>query len=116
MTLTGSSGGPLALGMLSTSPTIRRSRAARNGIRLAMRLSEGTEVVRIRIYRKTSSGRRLLSSGFKSPGASGLYRVSQNHRALRRALRVGRYEVEVTPGASRSDLGTTSRYAFRVVR
>ena len=108
---------PLFLGMLSTSPTVKRSKAAANGIRLAMRLPEGTEVVRIRIYRITGSGRRLISSGFKTPGATGLYRARQNHRSLRRSLKtLGRYVAEVTPGRSRTDLGTTSRYGFRIVR
>jgi hypothetical protein len=108
---------PLFLGMLATSPRVKRDRARSVGIRLAMRLPEGTEVVRIRIYRITSDGRRLISSGFKTPGASGLYRVRQNHRSLRRSLKIlGRYEVEVAPGRNRTDLGTTSRYGFRIVR
>ena len=107
---------PLFLRSLVTSPRIRRSKAARNGIRLVMRIDDATSVVRIKIYRRTAGGRRLLSDGYKSPQTSGLYRVRQNHRSLRRSLKVGRYEVEVTPGRSRSDLGTTSRYNFRVVR
>jgi hypothetical protein len=44
-----------------------------------------------------------------------VYDVRQNHAALRRLLRTGIYEVHVTPGASRTDLGTPSKRAFTVV-
>ena len=109
--------GPLALDRLTTTSRVRRSRARSNGLRLVMRLQEGTEVVQVRIYRRTKSGRKLISSGFRSTGGrTGLYRLNQNHRSLRRSLKVGRYVVEVTPGATRTDLGRTSRYNVRVVR
>lgn len=110
--------GPLALNRLTTTSRISRSRARNVGLRLVMRLQEGTEVVRVRIYRRLAGGKRkLLSSGFRSTGGkSGLFRMRQNHRSLRRSLIAGRYVVEVTPGASRTDLGETSRYNVRIVR
>jgi hypothetical protein len=107
----------LTLRNLATSATVKRSRATKAGIRLVMRLGAGTEVVRIRVYRKTKSGKRLLSDGYKRPAATGLYRVTQSHAALRRSLRaLGSYEVEVTPGRSRTDLGTPARVRFRIIR
>jgi hypothetical protein len=81
-----------------------------------MRVTDATQVVRVRLYRKKSGGRRsLLATAFRSPGQSGLFRVRLDTRKVRRDLSVGSYEVEATPGTSRTDLGATSRYAFRVV-
>ena len=81
-------------------------------------MQPGTKVLRIRILRKTASGSKVVSDGYKSPAsAAGLYRVSQSHRALRSAFKkLGTYRVEVTPGTSRTDLGTTSRMTFKIVR
>jgi hypothetical protein len=97
---------------------IKRGKATKSGIRLAMRLPAGAKVVRIKIFRKTKSGSKLISDGFKSPASTtGVYRVRQNHAALRKAFKVlGTYRIEVTPGTSKSDLGTTSRRSFKVVR
>jgi hypothetical protein len=108
----------LKLTSLGGSRRIKRSKATKSGIRLSMRLQDGTKVVRIRIYRKTKTGRKLISDGFKSPASTtGTYRVQQSHLGLRRSLRtLGTYQVEVTPGASRTDLGTTSRLTFKIVR
>ncbi len=107
----------LSLLSLATSSRIKRLKATRSGVRLTMRLRTGTKVVRIKIYRKTKAGRRLLSDGYKSTSASGLYRVTQGHATLRRSLRtLGTYEAEVTPGTSRTDLGKASRVTFKVVR
>ncbi len=80
-----------------------------------MNLTDGTEVVRIRILRKTKKGLKLLSDGYKSPGRAGKYRVSQSHAQLRRLLKRGTYEVQVTPGYSKGELGKTSKYTFKVV-
>jgi hypothetical protein len=105
----------LALQQLALAPRIKQSKAQRNGLRLLMRLPDGTEVVKVNIYRKTSKGLKLLSSGLKAPSAAGLYRVAQNHAALRRLLTKGSYEVQVTPGYSKSELGKTAKAAFKVV-
>ena len=75
----------------------------------------GTEVVKINIYRKTSKGLKLLSSGFKAPAAAGLYRVTQSHAALLRQLTKGSYEVQATPGYGKTELGITSKATFKVV-
>lgn len=99
-----------------TNPRVRRSVASKSGIRLVMRVGNDAEVVRVRVFRKLRNGRRLLvATGFRSPSRAGLFRVRLTDAALRRKLRVGNYEVEATPGASRTDLGTTSKYGFKVV-
>lgn len=109
--------GKLTLRNLATTPRIKRGKATKAGIRLVMRLSAGTAVVRIRVYRKTKGGRRMLSDTTRRPAAAGLYRVTQTHAALRRSFRtLGSYEVEVTPGRSREDPGTPARVGFRIIR
>lgn len=105
----------LALRSLGIAPRIKQSKAQKSGLRLVMRLPDGTEIVKVNVYRKTAKGLKLLSSGFKSPAAAGLYRVSQSHVALRRLLKKGTYEVQVTPGYSRGELGRTSKASFKVV-
>jgi hypothetical protein len=106
---------PLILRRLGMAKTIKRNTATKQGIRLHMELLDGTEVVKINVYRRSGGKLILLSTGFKTPGQIGLYNVRQSHLALRRLLRKGIYEVHVTPGRSRTDLGTTSKFAFKVV-
>jgi hypothetical protein len=105
----------LALKQLALAPRVKQRKAQRLGLRLSMRVPGGTEVVKINVYRKTARGLKLLSSGFKAPPAAGLYRVSQSHPALRRLLTRGSYEVQATPGYSRSELGKTAKVSFKVV-
>ncbi|MEA2130286.1 MAG: hypothetical protein QOJ85_3177, partial [Solirubrobacteraceae bacterium] len=106
---------PLVLKRLVMAKRIRRSTARTQGIRLHMELTPGTEIVKINVYRRRAGRLTLISSGFKTPGRIGVYNVRQNHAALRRLLRAGIYEVHVTPGASRTGLGTPSKRAFTVV-
>lgn len=106
---------PLVLRRLGMAKTIRRSTARKQGIRLHMELLDGTEVVKINVYRRSAGRLILLSSGFKTPGRIGRYDVRQSHLALRRLLRTGIYEVHVTPGRGTTDLGTASKFAFKVV-
>jgi hypothetical protein len=105
----------LALKSLAVAPRIKQRKARKTGLRLVMRLPNGTEVVKINVYRRTGKGLKLLSSGLKAPSAAGLYRVAQNHAALRRLLTKGSYQVQVTPGYSKSELGTTRKASFKVV-
>jgi hypothetical protein len=112
----GSARPALVLKSLGVAPRIKQSKARKSGLRLVMRLPGGTEVVKINVYRRTSKGLQLLSSGLKAPSsAAGVYRVAQDHAALRRLLTKGSYEVQVTPGYSRSELGKTTKAGFKVV-
>jgi hypothetical protein len=118
--MTAGSGGSVAsvpkltLKRLGTAKKIKRATARRSGLRLHMELLAGTEVVKINVYRRGGGTLKLVSSTTKSPGRIGDYRVSLTQAALRKALRRGIYEVHVTPGRSRTDLGTTAKFAFTV--
>jgi hypothetical protein len=109
-------GSTLVLRRLGMAKRVKRATARRSGIRLRMDVPEGTDLLKINIYRRGGGRLTLISSVLKVPGKSGDYRVNQNAPALRKALsRLGTYEVHVTPGRSRTDLGTTSKFAFKVV-
>jgi len=102
---------------LGTSPRIRRSIVRRSGIRVSMRVADDATVVRIRVFRKLRNGKRtLVATAWRSPSRAGVYRTRLTNATLRRSLRTGSYEVEATPGASRTNLGTASRSGFRVIR
>jgi hypothetical protein len=111
-----SAGAPLPLRALVTAKKIKRSKARREGIRLTMQLASGTNVLRIRVYRKRANGvKLLLASGTRAPRKAGLYRTVLKDPLLRKRFNRGSYEVEVTPGTSQSALATPSRAAFRVI-
>lgn len=105
----------LRLGMLSTAARVKRSRARVAGLRLVMRLPGGTEVVRVRVFRRKGAARTLISSGFRAPAATGLYRMRLSDPKLLRAMTPGAFEIEVTPGTSRTSLGAASRSTVRVI-
>jgi hypothetical protein len=110
------SAAPVArLRSLATPARVKRGKAAREGLRLVMRLGAGSEVVQIRVYRRVGATRRLIHSGFRVPGLKLSYRVALENRLLRRALTAGRYEIEVTPGQSRTQLGRTSVVRLQIV-
>jgi hypothetical protein len=67
------------------------------------------------VYRRTPKGLTLLSDGYRSLGVAGVYRVSQSHPQLPHRLTRGSYEVRVTPGYAKNDLGITRKAAFRIV-
>ncbi|HEV7882770.1 MAG TPA: chitobiase/beta-hexosaminidase C-terminal domain-containing protein [Solirubrobacteraceae bacterium] len=114
-TAAGSPRPKLALASLRTAARMSQSTARKRGLRLTMGLPTGTEIVRIQVYRKTAKGLTLLSDGYRAPSAAGVYRVSQSHAQLRRLLKRGSYEVRVTPGYAKNDLGVTRRVAFKIV-
>jgi hypothetical protein len=108
--------GRVALRAFATPPRVKRSRASRYGIRVVMRVGGDAKVVRVRVYRRLRGGRRVLvATAFRAPRGAGVNRLSLREPRLRRDLRIGDYEVEATPGASRTDLGASSRARFRVV-
>jgi hypothetical protein len=105
------------LRQLAMSPRVKRSTARTSGIRLSMRVADDAAVVRIRVYRKLANGKRVLvATGWRSPSKAGLYRTRLTDPKLRARLRTGSYEVEATPGAARTSLGTPSRVGFKVVK
>ena len=75
-------------------------------------------MVRVSVYRHDRLGYELVARVLRVPGHGGAYTVRLNDAKVRRALRVGRYVVEVTPGGANgrlSDADARSR-SLRIVR
>jgi len=108
----------LAVSKLRTTHRMTRRRALRRGLRLSMRVPQGTEVLKIAVLRvrKGHVNRKPVWLGFRVVSRAGLYRVRLDSRALRRRLKAGLYQVNVTPGVSRKDLGRTVTTRIRVTR
>ncbi|MEY2536120.1 MAG: hypothetical protein QOF29_4030 [bacterium] len=108
----------LVIRSLRMTHRVSRARIRGRGLRLSMRVPEGTEVVRIAIYR-TRGHRRSGPAVFlahRVPGGAGLFRVRLDSRGLRRRLVPGSYQVNVTPGITRRRLGRTTVTRLRVTR
>ncbi len=115
--LTGNgTGSSLSLQRLRMATKIKRARARRQGLRVTMDVTRGTAVVKLNVYRRSAGKLTLISSGVRTRSKAGRYQARLDHLALRRQLRVGSYELQATPGFSRTNLGTTSKLRFRVVR
>jgi hypothetical protein len=112
---------PLRITRLRTTHRMSRARVLRRGLRFSMRLPQGTEILKIAVYR-TRSGkviRKPVWLGFRVVGRippSGLYRIRLDSRALRQRLKAGLYQVNITPGLSKRDLGRTSTTRIRITR
>jgi hypothetical protein len=109
----------LAIRKLHLSHKMRRSRVLRNGLRLSMVLPQGTEIIKVAVFKYR--GHKLLRTpvwvGFRvAPSRLGLYRMTLDSRSLRRRLKVGRYQLRITPGASKQQLGLTTFTTLRVTR
>ena len=110
--------GRLTVRRLRTSHRLARARVLRRGLRLTMRLPQGTEIVKVAI-RRVRHGRALrrpMWLGYRVVAHAGLYRLRLDSRALRRRLTPGVYQVNVTPGASRHRLGRTTTTRIRITR
>jgi hypothetical protein len=111
----------LKVSKLRTTHRLSRARALRRGLRLSMRLPAGTEILKVAVYR-TRRGkviRKPVWLGFRvigRVGPGGLYRLRLDSRALRRQLKAGLYQINVTPGVSRRQLGTTTPTRIRITR
>jgi hypothetical protein len=108
----------LTVRKLRTTHRMSRARVVRRGLRLTMRLPEGTEIVKIAVFRvrKGKVVRKPVWLGYRVPSHVGLYRLRLDSRALRRALKAGLYQVNVTPGVSKRQLGTTTTTRVRITR
>jgi hypothetical protein len=108
----------LALRTLRMTHRLTRARVLRRGLRVTMRLPQGTELVKVAIFRVRSGKlvRKPVWVGFRLVNHTGLYRLSLGSRALRRRLKAGLYQVNVTPGVTKRQLGRTSTTRIRVTR
>jgi hypothetical protein len=110
-------GSALRVSNLSLARRIGLTRLRAQGLRLSMRVPQGTNVVRIAVY-KARNGRKTGSALLRTTRTprAGLYRVTLRDRNLLRKLRAGSYVVEVRAGRSTAALGALRRIAFTVTR
>ena len=108
----------LAIRNLSLARSLTAGRLRDHGLRLAMRLPAGTEVVRVAIFRSRNGHKTgtAIARALRLPDRSGSYVITLRSRDLVRRLKLGRYVVEVTPGRDLDDRGATSRATFSVTR
>jgi hypothetical protein len=108
----------LAIAKLRTTHRLSRARVLRRGLRLSLRVPQGTEILKIAVHRvrRGRAEARNVWLGFRVVSRAGLIRVRLDSRALRRRLRAGLYQVNVTPGASRRQLGRTTATRIRITR
>jgi hypothetical protein len=113
----GTTSSALSVSRLALARRISITRVRARGLRVSMNLQEGTQVVRIAIYRARNgrkSGRALFITN-RVPHSAGLYRVTLRDRGLLRRLKAGRHVIEVRAGQSRTLLGRASSRLFQIV-
>jgi|tagenome__1003787_1003787.scaffolds.fasta_scaffold20975679_2 hypothetical protein len=106
----------LALTSMSIKHRLTRRSVKRSGLRVSVGIPRGTSTVTLRVFRVGGKQRRRIATIARVMERPGLRRVTLDSAALRRALIVGRYVVEVTPSAGVGLAGTASSAAFRVIR
>ena len=108
---------PLAVSRLTLARRIDITRLRSQGLRASMQVQEGTNVVRIAIY-KARDGRRTGRALYVTTRAAraGALRVTLRSRSLLRKLRAGTYVMEVRAGQSLASLGSVRRVTFTVTR
>jgi hypothetical protein len=108
---------PLAVNRLSLARRISISRLRAKGLRASMNVQEGTNVVRIAIY-KTRNGLRTGRAVFtttRTPRSAGLFRVTLRSSKLSK-LKPGQYVMQIRAGRSAASLGPVRSKTFRVTR
>jgi hypothetical protein len=107
-----------AVSRLRTTHRLRRSQVRSHGLRFTMRLPRGTEIVKVSVLRVRNGKvlRKPVWFAFRHPSHAGLYRMRLNTRKLRQRLTPGLYQVNITPGLSRQQLGATSTARIRITR
>lgn len=108
---------PLAVSRLSLARRISISRLRAQGLRASMSVQEGTNVVRIAIY-KTRNGLRSGPAVFtttRTPRSAGLFRVTLRSSKLSK-LKPGLYAMQIRAGRSAASLGAARTTTFRVTR
>jgi hypothetical protein len=114
-------GSRLRISKLRTTHRMSRARVLRRGLRLSMRVPQGTEILKVAVFR--FRGKQLIRKpiwlGYRvvgRVGRSGLYRIRLDSRTLRRRMKAGRYQLNVTPGISKRELGVTTTTPIRITR
>jgi hypothetical protein len=107
----------LAVSRLALARRISISRLRAQGLRASMNVQEGTNVVRIAIYKARNGKKtgRALFSTTRTPRSAGLFRATLPSSKLSK-LKPGAYVMEVRAGRSAASLGAARTSAFRVTR
>jgi len=101
----------LRLEALRVSSRLTLRSVHRHGIRVLLTAPRGAKVVRVRLLR----GRRVVSRVVRQVKGNRLMTVVlPRTRRGRRHLRAGTYRIEVTPGASKTDLGAATVRTVRI--
>jgi len=105
----------LAVSRLTLPRRISVTRLRAQGLHASMRVQDGTNVVRIAIY-KSRNGQRTGRALYVTTRATraGLLNVTLRSRSLLRKLRAGTYVMEVRSGQSVASLGGVRRITFTV--
>jgi len=105
----------LSVSRLTLPRRISVTRLRAQGLHASMRVQEGTNVVRIAIY-KSRNGQRTGRALYVTTRATraGLLNVTLRSRSLLRKLRAGTYVMEVRSGQSVASLGGVRRITFTV--
>jgi len=107
----------LAVSRLTLARRISISRLRAQGLRTSMQVKEGTNVVRIAIYKARGGNRsgRALFTTTRTPRSAGLFRVTLRSSKLSQ-LKPGQYVMQVRAGSSASTLSAVRQAAFTVTR
>src|SRR6185437_5322581 len=97
---------PLAVSRLALPRSISVARLRVQGLRASMNVQEGTNVVRIAIYKTRNGVRtgRALFTASRTPRSAGLFRVTLRSSSLSK-LKPGVYVMQVRAGRSAASLG-----------
>ncbi len=106
---------PLAVSGLTLARRISIARVQQQGLRASMQVKEGTNVVRISIY-KARNGKKAGSALFVTNrvARAGLLRMTLRSRSLLAKLRAGTYVLEARSGQSLGSLSAPRRITFTV--
>jgi hypothetical protein len=110
-------GSALRVSNLSLARRVSLTRLRLQGLRMSMRVPQGTNVLRIAVF-KARNGQKTGSALLRTTRTprAGLYRVTLRNASLLRKLRRGSYVVEVRAGRSAASLGSVRRITFTVTR
>lgn len=105
----------VAVSQLTLARRISIARLQQRGLRASMQVKEGTNVVRIAIY-KARNGKKTGSALYRTNrvARAGLLRVTLRSRSLLAKLAAGRYVLEVRSGESLGSLAAPRRIGFTV--
>jgi hypothetical protein len=117
---------PVVLGARASSLSVSRLTLARRisvthlrarGLRVSMRVQQGTNVLRFAIYKAKGGAKtgRALYRTSRTPSRAGLFRTTLRSSKLSR-LKAGRYVMEVRAGRDAASLGAVKKIAFTVTK